>query len=336
MITGVIRTVRIARYGVNKKRHARDSRSRRATVAQHTFLEGNPYSLIAVVPMSHTAHIPSHRKPRRSASKMALRAGVAGGVLSTLAVAGAAGTANAAEPVTETIELPTLTADLTAQIAQSADATQQTADGYEARAQQEAAAVKAAKQATKDQKAAEKKAEAEKKAKAEAEAKRKKEAQERAARATERTQLSTNSAPSGGSGGSGGSSSASDTSNVSAPSGGSVSTVISFLKAQLGDAYVMGASGPNAWDCSSLVQAAFKQVNVDLPRVSQAQSTAGTPVSLSNIQPGDILYWGGAGSAYHVGVYIGGGQYLDAANPSKGVVIQDLSGYPASGAVRVL
>ncbi len=266
---------------------------------------------------------------------MALRAGVAGGVLSTLAVAGAAGTANAAEPVTETIELPTLTADLSAQIAQSADATQQTADGYEARAQQEAAAVKAAKQATKDQKAAEKKAEAEKKAKAEAEAKRK-EAQERAARATERTQLSTNSTPSGGSGGSGGGSSASNASNASAPSSGSVATVINFLKAQLGDAYVMGASGPNAWDCSSLVQAAFKQVNVDLPRVSQAQSTAGTPVSLSNIQPGDILYWGGAGSAYHVGVYIGNGQYLDAANPSKGVVIQDLSGYPASGAVRVL
>ena len=92
----------------------------------------------------------------------------------------------------------------------------------------------------------------------------------------------------------------------------------------------MGATGPNAWDCSSLVQAAFKQVGVDLPRVSQDQSMAGTPVSLANLQVGDILYWGGTGSAYHVGVYIGNGQYLDAANPSKGVVIQDLSGYPAT------
>ncbi|MGA4840264.1 C40 family peptidase [Streptomyces sp. G45] len=286
--------------------------------------------------MSHTAHIPSHRKPRRSASKMALRAGVAGGVLSTLAVAGAAGTANAAEPVTETVELPTLTADLSAQIAQSADATQQTADSYEARAQQEAAAAKAAKQAAKDQKAAEKKAEAIKKAKAEAEAKRKA-AAERAARSTERTTLSTSSAPSGGSSANQGSnSSASDSSNVSAPSSGSVSAVISFLRAQVGDAYVMGGTGPNSWDCSGLVQAAFKQANINLPRTSQAQSTAGTPVSLSNVQVGDILYWGGAGSAYHVGVYIGGGKYLDAANPSKGVVIQDLSGYPASGAVRVL
>ncbi|TGB14392.1 C40 family peptidase [Streptomyces sp. MZ04] len=270
--------------------------------------------------MSHTAHIPSHRKPRRSASKMALRAGVAGGVLSTLAVAAAAGTANAAEPVTETIEMPTLTTDLSTQIAQSADATQQAADSYELRAEQDAAAVKAAKQAKEDQAQAEKKAEA--KAKAEAAAKKKAE-EERASRAAERTTLSATA----GSGAS---------ADVAAPASGSVGTVISFLKAQLGDAYVMGASGPNAWDCSSLVQAAFKQAGVDLPRVSQDQSVSGTPVALSNVQVGDILYWGGAGSAYHVGVYIGNGQYLDAANPSKGVVVQDLSGYPASGAVRVL
>ncbi|MFF1377024.1 C40 family peptidase [Streptomyces sp. NPDC058308] len=273
--------------------------------------------------MSHTAHIPSHRKPRRSASKIALRAGVAGGVLSTLAVAAAAGTANAAEPVSETIEMPTLTTDLSAQIAQSAAATQQAADTYESRAEQDAAAAKAAKQAKEDQAKAEKKAEAERKAKAAAAAKKKAE-EERASRSTERTTLSASTQ------------SASDTSDAPAPASGSVGSVISFLKAQLGDAYVMGASGPNAWDCSSLVQAAFKQAGVDLPRVSQDQSTMGTEVGTSNLQVGDILYWGGKGSAYHVGVYIGNGQYLDAANPGKGVVIQDLSGYPASGAVRVL
>ncbi|MEU6990058.1 C40 family peptidase [Streptomyces sp. NPDC046465] len=274
--------------------------------------------------MSHTAHIPSHRKPRRSASKIALRAGVAGGVLSTLAVAAAAGTANAAEPVSETIEMPTLTTDLSAQIAQSADATQQAAASYESRAEQDAAATKAAKQAKEDQAKAEKKAEAERKAKAAA---KKKADEERASRSTERTTLSA-STQSGG-----GSTSASDS---VAPASGSVGSVISFLKSHLGDSYVMGASGPNSWDCSSLVQAAFKQAGVDLPRVSQDQSTMGTEVGTSNLQVGDILYWGGKGSAYHVGVYIGNGQYLDAANPGKGVVIQDLSGYPASGAVRVL
>ncbi|MGX1302602.1 cell wall-associated NlpC family hydrolase [Streptomyces albogriseolus] len=269
--------------------------------------------------MSHTAHIRSHRKPRRTAtSTIAMRAGVAGGVLSTLAVAGASSAANAAEPVTQTLELPTLTADLAAQVAQSADATQQAAANYQLQAERDAAAAEAAKQAKADLAEAKKKAEARKKAAEEA----RQAAAERAARDAERPALTTETATA--------------TATVSAPAGGSVATVLAFLQAQVGDAYVMGATGPNAWDCSSLVQAAFKQVGVDLPRVSQDQSMVGTDIPLSQIQPGDILYWGGKGSAYHVGVYIGNGQYLDAANPSKGVVIQDLSGYPASGAVRVL
>jgi cell wall-associated NlpC family hydrolase len=245
-----------------------------------------------------------------------MRAGVASGVLGTLAVATAAGSANAAEPVTQTLELPVLTGDLAAQVAQSAQATQQAAANYQLEAERDAAAAAAAKEAAKDLAAA-KKAEAKKKA----EEARRAAAEAAASRASERTVLST---------------SASTTTNVSAPASGSVATVIAFLKAQVGDAYVMGATGPNAWDCSSLVQAAFRQVGVDLPRVSQDQSMSGTDVSLSNLQVGDILYWGAKGSAYHVGVYIGEGQYLDAANPSKGVVIQDLSGYPATGAVRVL
>ncbi|WP_093905361.1 C40 family peptidase [Streptomyces sp. cf386] len=273
--------------------------------------------LIPVVLMSHTAHIRSHRKPRRSASSsIAMRAGVAGGVLS-MAAAGASATANAAEPVTQTIELPTLTGDLADQLAQSADATQLAAANYELDAERDAAAAAAAKEAKKDLAEAEKKAEAKKKA----EEARRAAAEAAASRSTERATLSA---------------SASTSTNVAAPASGSVGTVISFLQAQVGDAYVLGATGPNAWDCSSLVQAAFKQVGVDLPRVSQDQSMAGTDIPLSQVQVGDILYWGGKGSAYHVGVYIGNGQYLDAANPSKGVVIQDLSGYPASGAVRVL
>ena len=248
-----------------------------------------------------------------------MRAGVAGGVLSTLAVAGASGSANAAEPVTQSIELPTLTADLSAQVAESAAATQQAAADYELLAERDAAAAKAAKQAKADLADAKKKAEARKKAEAERKAAAERATQRAASRSAERTTLT-----------------AFASSDVAAPASGSVATVISFLKAQVGDAYVMGATGPSAWDCSGLVQAAFKQVGVALPRVSQDQSVAGTPVPLSDIQVGDILYWGGAGSAYHTGVYIGNGQYLDAANPSKGVVIQDLSGYPASGAVRVL
>ncbi|MFC5155528.1 C40 family peptidase [Streptomyces amakusaensis] len=297
--------------------------------------------------MSHTAHIPSHRKPRtRSASGMAIRAGVAGSVLSTIAVAGAAGPANA-EPVTETIEMPAFTpAGLSDAVAASAQTQQQAAFDLEFQAQEDAAAKKAAKAAKTAKAEAVRKAEAEKAEKKAAEERAQKQEREaaaereRASRTAERTTLATTAtsastadAPSTAS--SGGTSSA----NTPAPSSnasGSVGTVIAFLKAQVGDAYVMGATGPNSWDCSSLVQAAFRQVNIDLPRVSQDQSTAGTQVGTSNLQVGDILYWGAAGSAYHTGVYIGNGQYLDAANPAKGVVIQDLSGYPATGAVRVL
>ncbi len=320
MITAVITPARFARYGVNKGRQKADSQIPYVTVSQHTFLEGTPEALIALVPMSHTAHIPSHRKPRRNASKTALRAGVAGGVLSTIAVAAAAGPAQA-EPVTQTIEMPTLTSGLSTAVAASAEATQQVALDLETQAHEDAAATTAAKAAKTAKAEAVRKAEAKKKA--EAAAKAKAEAALRASRSEARTTLSATS---------GSTSVASSSSSAT----GSAASVISFVKAQVGDAYVSGGTGPNSWDCSGLVQAAFRSVGVDLPRVSQAQSTAGTQVSLSNLQPGDILYWGGAGSAYHVGVYVGGGQFVGAQNPSTGVVLRSLDYDPPSGAVRVL
>ncbi|MEU7408754.1 MULTISPECIES: C40 family peptidase [Streptomyces] len=282
--------------------------------------------------MSHTAHIRSHRKPRRSASTLAVRAGVAGGVLSTLAVAGASGSANAAEPVTQTLELPTLTADLATQAAQSADATEQAAAHYQLQAERDAAAAKAAKQAKADLAEARKKAaEARKKAQEEA----RKEAAAHASRSAQRTTLS---ATVGGDSTSVSTSTGSSTSTStgSSTATGSAAAIVSFVKAQVGKAYVSGASGPSAYDCSGLVQTAFKQIGISLPRVSQDQSTAGTQVSLSNLQPGDILYWGGAGSAYHVAVYVGDGMFVGAQNPSTGVVERPLSYDPPTGAVRVL
>lgn len=249
-----------------------------------------------------------------------MRAGVAGGVLGTLAVTGAsASSANAAEPVTQTVELPTLTADLAAQVAQSADATQQAAANYQLRAERDAAAAKAAKQAKADLAEAKQVAEAKKKA---AEAAARKAAAERATRSAPRTTLAASVSTS--------------SSSSSSTATGSAAAVIAFAKAQLGDAYVMGATGPNSWDCSSLMQAAFKQAGISLPRVSQDQSTAGTQVSLSNLQPGDILYWGSSGSAYHVALYVGDGMFVGAQNPSSGVVEKPLSYDPPTGAVRVL
>jgi cell wall-associated NlpC family hydrolase len=251
-----------------------------------------------------------------------MRAGVAGGVLSTLAVAGASAAANAAESeTTQTLELPALTADLSAQVAQRAEATELAAADYQLQAERDAAAAKAAKQAAKDLAEAKKKA-AEAAAKKKAEEAARKAAAERATRSAERTTLAATATA--------------DVSTSVSEATGSAAAVVSFVRAQVGDAYVSGGTGPSSWDCSGLVQAAFKQVGIDLPRVSQDQSTAGTQVSLDNLQPGDILYWGGAGSAYHVAVYVGDGMFVGAQNPSTGVVERPLSYDPPSGAVRVL
>ncbi|MFI5725530.1 C40 family peptidase [Streptomyces cyaneofuscatus] len=286
--------------------------------------------------MSHTAHIPSHRKPRQRASKSALRAGVAGGVLSTIAVAGAAGPAQA-EPVTQTIEMPTITSGLSTAVAASAQATQQVALDLETQAREDAAAESAAKKAKKAKAEAVRKAEAEKKAEAAAKARAEAEAKERAERASRTAERTTLSAPSSSSSGN----SASAPASSSAPSSssnatGSAAAIVAFAKAQVGDAYIGGGTGPNAWDCSGLVQAAYRSVGIDLPRVSQSQSTAGTQVSLDNLQPGDILYWGGAGSAYHVAIYVGGGEFVGAQNSSTGTVQRSMDYDRPSGAVRVL
>ncbi|MCC3768097.1 C40 family peptidase [Streptomyces sp. UNOC14_S4] len=286
--------------------------------------------------MSPNAHITSHRKPRRTATQSwVVRTGVAGGVLSTLAVAGA-GSATAAEKPTEaTMEMPAINATIASSIAQSAAATQQTAFGYQESAQQDHAA-DAAKDATETAKnealriadAAEKKAAAEKQQREQDES--------RASRGGERTSLSAKSASADSSDEAGDSSSSSSSSSSSHVGSGSVSTLISFLENQLGKAYVMGATGSSAYDCSGLVMKAYAQLGIDLPRVSQDQSAYGTQVSLSNLQQGDILYWGSSGSAYHVAIYVGGGKFIGAQNPSSGVVERDLSYDMPTGAVRVL
>ncbi|MEV7673657.1 C40 family peptidase [Streptomyces sp. NPDC007872] len=304
--------------------------------------------------MSHTAHIPSHRKPRRSASKLALRAGVAGGVLGTIAVAGAAGPANA-EPVTETIEMPTLGSldvgtNLASAVAASAEASQQEALDQSLQSLEQAALKKAAQDAKKAKAEADRKAEAERAEKARLKAEKERqeaaEAAARASRSEERTRLSTasstdssgssGSSDDGGSSSSDGGSSASDSgSRTQAPSG-SAASIVDFARAQVGDSYVTGGTGPNSWDCSGLVQAAYRAAGIDLPRISYQQSSMGSSVSLDDLQPGDILYWGSRSGSYHVAVYVGGGNYVGAQNSSTGVVERSLDWDPPSGAVRIL
>jgi cell wall-associated NlpC family hydrolase len=95
-------------------------------------------------------------------------------------------------------------------------------------------------------------------------------------------------------------------------------------------------TGPNSWDCSGLVQAAYREAGIDLPRISYSQSSMGTSVSLSDLQPGDILYWGSRSNSYHVAIYVGGGNFVGAQNTSTGVVERSLDWDSPSGAVRIL
>lgn len=113
---------------------------------------------------------------------------------------------------------------------------------------------------------------------------------------------------------------------------GSAAAVVKFALSQLGDSYVYGANGPNAWDCSGLTTAAWAQAGVGLPRSSSAQQGAGTPVSRDQLQPGDLVFYYSPVS--HVAIYIGNGQIVHAANPGTGVVTSGVFSMPYSGAVR--
>ena len=111
---------------------------------------------------------------------------------------------------------------------------------------------------------------------------------------------------------------------------GNVSSVISFLKAQVGKSYVLGASGPSSYDCSGLTQAAFKQVGVEPPAYLPGPSPSrARPSPWTRSRRATSSTGAAAGSAYHIGVYVGGGKFIGAQNSSTGVVEKTLELRPA-------
>lgn len=108
-----------------------------------------------------------------------------------------------------------------------------------------------------------------------------------------------------------------------APASGS--SIVSIAMQYVGTPYVYGGSSPSGFDCSGFVQYVYAQAGISLPRTSGAQAAAGTAVSMSEAQPGDIVYYG-----YHVGIYAGNGMMIDAGNESTGVVYREIWGSPTS------
>ena len=80
--------------------------------------------------------------------------------------------------------------------------------------------------------------------------------------------------------------------------------VAGFARAQRGRPYRWGAAGPWAYDCSGLALRSFRVGGRRLPRTAAGQSRRGRPILRRHVRPGDLVYWGGRGSAYHVGVVV--------------------------------
>lgn len=113
------------------------------------------------------------------------------------------------------------------------------------------------------------------------------------------------------------------------PSGGgsgSGSTAVQAALTRLGDPYVWGGSGPGAFDCSGLVMWSFQQAGIFLPHSSQALAVGGTPVSMDQMEPGDVITY--YGDASHVGMYVGGGMMVHASTYGVPVAVAPVNNAP--------
>ncbi|MCX5379901.1 C40 family peptidase [Streptomyces sp. NBC_00091] len=129
---------------------------------------------------------------------------------------------------------------------------------------------------------------------------------------------------------SGSGSSGSGSSGSGTPVRQGTEAAISFANGHLGDPYVWGGNGPHGWDCSGLVQAAYRNAGISLPRVADDQYRATTPISRSELRRGDLVFWSSNGSAsgiHHVAIYLDGDRYLEAPRPGRNVRVSTFTNY---------
>ncbi|MBV9487012.1 MAG: C40 family peptidase [Frankiaceae bacterium] len=110
---------------------------------------------------------------------------------------------------------------------------------------------------------------------------------------------------------------------------GQAAVAVKFAYAQLGKPYVWGGAGPNSFDCSGLTMRAWGAAGVSLPHSAAGQQGMLHSVSLSAMQPGDLVFYGSP--AYHVAIYIGGGRQIAAPHTGTVVQIQSVSGATSAG-----
>ncbi len=119
---------------------------------------------------------------------------------------------------------------------------------------------------------------------------------------------------------------------VAVPASGRAAAAVQYAMNQLGDRYVYGAEGPDAFDCSGLTMMAWRAAGVSIPRSSRDQINAGVRVSKSELLPGDLVFFYSPIS--HVGIYIGNGNIIDASRPGKPISVRSMEMMPYSGASR--
>ena len=102
---------------------------------------------------------------------------------------------------------------------------------------------------------------------------------------------------------------------------------MAFARSQLGKPYRYAGAGPDDWDCSGLTMVAYEAVEVRLPHnaLAQYQATAAATVPLDSLQPGDLVYFGPDLAAIgHVGIYVGGGDMIDAPHTGAFVRVESI------------
>ena len=118
-----------------------------------------------------------------------------------------------------------------------------------------------------------------------------------------------------------------------APAASSVgAAAVNAAMSRLGAPYVWGSAGPTTFDCSGLVVWSFAQAGISLPHYSYGQMAMGAPVAASDLQPGDLVFFYGGS---HVGIYIGGGQFIHAPHTGTVVQVTSLGSYGLTAARRI-
>ncbi|WP_370419405.1 NlpC/P60 family protein [Streptomyces sp. QH1-20] len=107
-------------------------------------------------------------------------------------------------------------------------------------------------------------------------------------------------------------------------------SAITFAMAQIGDPYKLGGNGPHVWDCSGLIQQAYRRAGVKLPRIAADQYRATKRITRRALRRGDLVFWstnGKASGVHHAAIYLGAGKYLEAPRPGRKVRISTFSYY---------